>query len=78
MFNCNATGNGTLTYSWSKDGKKMQSSTQHLAIHDVKTTDSGFYQCHVRNQNNLIANSMIAQLLGMNYMFIVCLLKFRV
>ena len=64
-FNCNAIGNGTLTYSWSKGGIKIRDNAQHIEIKDVQVSNSGIYQCHVRNQDNLIAASMTAQLLGM-------------
>ena len=70
MFNCVAIGNGTLTYFWSKVGNRIQYDVQHLAIQDVKSTDSGFYQCHVRNQDGLMANSTTAELLGMTLVFV--------
>ena len=66
-FTCIATGNGTLTYYWSKDGSVVQSSAvQVLNIQNVSVSDSGHYQCHVRNKDGLIANSSTAELLGKN------------
>ena len=64
-FTCNATGNGVLTYYWSKDGSIIQSSTdQVLNIQDVSVSDSGYYQCHIKSENNITANSSTAELLG--------------
>ena len=64
-FTCNATGNGILNYDWSKDGSVVQSSAgQVLNIQDVRLSDSGHYQCHVRNEDGLTANSSTAEILG--------------
>ena len=64
-FTCNATGNGILTYYWSKDKNITQTSTgQVLNIQDVRVSDSGHYQCHVKSEDDITANSSAAELLG--------------
>ena len=65
MFICNATGNGILTYYWSKDNNITQTRTgQVLNIQDVRVSDSGHYQCHVNSEDDITANSSTAELLG--------------
>jgi len=68
-FNCGATGVGILTYYWSKDGiiinkNTLNNNTQELIIQNAGVKDSGLYQCHVKNEDDLIANSSTAELLG--------------
>ena len=66
-FNCTATGNGTLTYYWSKDGSVIPNNNrQVLNIQNIRMKNSGLYQCHVRNEDGLTQNSTRAELLGMN------------
>jgi hypothetical protein len=50
VFNVNATGGGTVTYQWFKDGEPLANQTlSYLKLASVKTTDQGRYSVVVSN-----------------------------
>ena len=65
MLRCEATGNGTLNYQWSRESKSlpknatMEDEGRNLIIHNITVGNSGQYYCEVDNGGDSVPSMRV-------------------
>jgi hypothetical protein len=57
-FSVTATGAGTLSYQWQKDGVDIAGATNgNISISNIQSANVGFYRCKVTDSNGLVTSA---------------------